>query len=144
MFTNSRQRKIRAAVYVEIVTRMIFVFCCESNIDRSKEQVSPWLPITRNELLAHRQTRWGLQFPMPLRELVPKFGTVCPVGQEKKRWFFRYPCRRQDWNFFKNCQLGLGQERPNKCQGAKWSNGIFVIQGETCSRQDRTDAKWKI
>jgi hypothetical protein len=42
---------------------------------------------------------------------------------------------------FNFCQPGLGQERSNKCQESESSNGIFVIQGETCSQQDRTDAK---
>jgi hypothetical protein len=50
-----------------------------------------------------------------------------------KNEFFHLPCRRQDCENFNFCQQGLGQERPNKCREPESSNGIFVIQGETCS-----------
>jgi hypothetical protein len=54
---------------------------------------------------------------MPLRDLVPKFGTVCPLEQEEKPKVFFVPCRRQDWNFFKKLPTGFGAGTPQQVPG---------------------------
>jgi hypothetical protein len=109
---------------------MIFVFCCESNIDRSKEQVSPWLPITRNEVLTHDNLDGDCSSPCPCENWCRNSAQSALWGRRKNDSFFATLAGGKTGIFSKNCPLGLGQERPNKCRDKNHENEFLGLKAK--------------